>query len=238
VARRKMTIRRIDPWSVLKFGFLANLSLLAILLLAAVLVWFGIRQLGLIEQACDMAETIGLQQQQRCGVDGGSLFRILLLLGLLGVVILTGLNVFFAFLHNLIADLVGGISVTVTEVGRGVVVGGGRGRGEQAWETERPRRHEPDRGRPAPAERDESAPTGAVASGDGGGSPRPAPRAAAPRRRSPGPWPWERPETGAGGLPERRAGEHEDAGKEREDRERRERPVSDEELFGARHRGA
>lgn len=114
MARRRMTLRRIDPWSVLKFGAVVNACLLVIALLGFGILWFAIRQLGVIEQACDLATDVGFES---CAINGGNLFRYLLLLGLLWVVIQTGLLVFFAFLHNLIADLVGGVEVTLSEEG-------------------------------------------------------------------------------------------------------------------------
>lgn len=43
------------------------------------------------------------------------LFRIWFLLGLIQVVIWTTVSVFVAFLYNLVADVVGGIEVTMSE---------------------------------------------------------------------------------------------------------------------------
>ena len=37
------------------------------------------------------------------------------LLGLLGVVALTGISVFFCFLYNLVADLTGGLRLTIDD---------------------------------------------------------------------------------------------------------------------------
>lgn len=112
MVRRRLTLKRIDPWSVLKFGFIANLSLLAIGLLGGAVVWFFVERLGLITQVCEIATEMGFE---RCGVNGGNLFRAMFLLGLLGVVVQTGLLVFLAFLHNLIADLVGGLAFSFVD---------------------------------------------------------------------------------------------------------------------------
>ncbi len=114
MARRTLTIKRIDPWSVLKVGFLANLVLLGILLLAGRVVWFFIERLELIDRACEVASSVGFQN---CGLNGGNIFRNALLLGLLGVVVQTGILVFGTFLHNLIAELTGGLSMTVVDDG-------------------------------------------------------------------------------------------------------------------------
>lgn len=112
MARTRTTIRRIDPWSVLKFGFVANLVLLGVYLLVGAVAWSFVRRLQLVETVCDLARSVGYRE---CAVDGQALFDTLLVLGLLGVVIQTGVFVFLAFLANLIFDLVGGIAITLED---------------------------------------------------------------------------------------------------------------------------
>ena len=48
-------------------------------------------------------------------ISGGRIFRWLFLFGLLGAVVASAVTVFLAFLYNLIADVVGGIELLVTE---------------------------------------------------------------------------------------------------------------------------
>jgi hypothetical protein len=141
VARRTMTLRRLDPWSVLKFGFVVNVCMLAVVLLGSATLWFVIQQLGLIDQACQLAIDVGFED---CAVDGWALFRALAIVGVLGAVIATGVYVFGAFLHNLIADLVGGITIGVVE--EGTPDRGARVQRGQASTDER-RRRRPDEGR-------------------------------------------------------------------------------------------
>ncbi len=112
MVRRRLTLKRLDPWSVLKFGFVANVVLLVMFLLVAVVVWFIVDRLAIVDQICEIALDVGFTQ---CGVNFGNLFRALLLLGLLWVVVQTAVLVFFSFLHNLLADLTGGLTVTVTD---------------------------------------------------------------------------------------------------------------------------
>ncbi len=109
--RRKLTLKRVDPWSVLKFGFVVNIALLMVGMLAAWILWTVIGRLGLVDQFCDSVGSIVLDLQE-CSLNGGNIFRTLLLLGLLGVVVQTGIMVFGAFLYNLIADLTGGLGFT------------------------------------------------------------------------------------------------------------------------------
>lgn len=216
MARRRMTLRRIDPWSVLKFGLVLNLCLLAIALLGAAIVWWVVNRLGLIEQACDLATDVGFEQ---CGVNGGNLFRLLLLLGALGVVIQTALYVFGAFLHNLIADLIGGVGVTLVEEGGGVATTRPSPTG-QAAVTPSPSR--PRRSDAAPTERrPQHPPDDTVAVPPiGSGSPRAAEGTAdaRPERSPEAPrtptsdgdrveWPWERDRVDEPGGPPRRSDE-------------------------------
>lgn len=112
MARRRVTVRRIDPWSVLKFSFLVHLVGLLVLLLASVVAWYFVRRLELEETLCGLAESVSIQN---CGVDADALFRALATLGALGVVVLTGIAVFSSFLANLIFDLTGGVELTLLD---------------------------------------------------------------------------------------------------------------------------
>jgi len=114
VARRRMTIKRLDPWSVLKFGAFASVVLYAVFLLVAGVVWFIIDRLQLVDQACEIALDIGFTS---CGVNAGNLFQVLALLGAMWVIVQTAILVFLAFLHNLIADLTGGLVIGVIDDG-------------------------------------------------------------------------------------------------------------------------
>ena len=112
MARRRMTIKRIDPWSVLKFGAFASVVLYAVFLLVAGVVWFIVDRLQLIDQVCDIALDVGFTS---CGVNAVNLFQVVALLGGMWVIVQTAVLVFVAFLHNLIADLTGGLVVGVID---------------------------------------------------------------------------------------------------------------------------
>lgn len=123
--RRKLTLKRVDPWTVLKFGFVVNLVLLLVALLAFWVIWVIIGRLGLIEQFCGSIGTIVLDLQD-CGLNGGNIFKTLLFLGVLGVIVQTGIFVLFAFLYNLIADLTGGLGFTYLDDSSDAVAVGAR----------------------------------------------------------------------------------------------------------------
>jgi hypothetical protein len=108
VAQRRMVIRSIDPFTVLRFGAVANLAVAAIGLVAASILVRVVLGSGLVEQVCDIASDVGFAD---CGIEQGRVLRLLLALGLLWAVVQTLLLVLLAFLYNLIADLVGGVAV-------------------------------------------------------------------------------------------------------------------------------
>ncbi|MFP4233619.1 MAG: DUF3566 domain-containing protein [Nitriliruptoraceae bacterium] len=112
MARRRLTIKRIDPWSVLKFGAFLNIVLYLVYLVVAGVVWFVIDRLRLIDQACEIALDVGFTS---CEVEPTSVFQVVTLLGAMGVIVLTAVLVFLAFLHNLIADLTGGLVVGIVD---------------------------------------------------------------------------------------------------------------------------
>ena len=106
-------LRRIEPWTVLRFSALFYASLLVVFVVAGVILWAVASVTGVV----DNIETF---IKQLFALDSFHFVAIDLLLGtLLGgavlVVVGTGLNMLMAVLYNLISDVVGGIEVTVLE---------------------------------------------------------------------------------------------------------------------------
>jgi hypothetical protein len=127
MARRRMVLRTIDPFSVLKFGVVANLAVAAIGVLAGTVVIRAVVGAGLVEQVCGIAEDVGFLT---CDLDPGRWTRQLLLLGIVWAVVQTVLGVLLAVLYNLIAGITGGIGVVMDVEGgmaRPVAPGGPAG---------------------------------------------------------------------------------------------------------------
>ena len=111
--RSRLTIRRFDPWTILKFSVLLYLSTYFVILVAGVVLWSiasatGVR--GNIEGFIGeliAAEEFKFQAAQilRASIFGGAL---LVAIGSLA-------NVLMAVLYNLISDIVGGIGISVEE---------------------------------------------------------------------------------------------------------------------------
>lgn len=111
VVRRQATVRRIDPWSVLKLSLIFYFFLLLVGMLGLAVLWGLIGRLGVIDQALAFLETLNFEVE----LNIGNIARALFLTGVLQVILLSGVNVFLAFLYNLVADLLGGLKVTLAE---------------------------------------------------------------------------------------------------------------------------
>ena len=112
VRRVARVIRDIDPWSVFKVGLAFHLVCYFVALISLVLLWNFAQSTGTLDNVENFMESFGWETFR---FDGSELFGNLWILGLLGVILGTGLWVLLATIFNLITDLVGGVRVTVLE---------------------------------------------------------------------------------------------------------------------------
>jgi hypothetical protein len=110
-ARRRVTLHRIHPWSVLKLSLIFYFCMLLVVMVGLAMFWSIVIRLGVIQALQEEADKFGAA----VSVNGGNLARLVFLIGLVNVVLWSAINVFMAFLYNLIADLVGGFRVTLSE---------------------------------------------------------------------------------------------------------------------------
>ncbi|MGH2813016.1 MAG: DUF3566 domain-containing protein [Actinomycetota bacterium] len=110
--RVRRTIRRIDPWTVLKLSAVFYVSVMLIFLLAGAIIYFAAAGAGIIGKMEAFVQGIGWPEFQIRPIQ---VFRVGVLIGLMQVIFWSGVNLFAAFLYNLVADLVGGIELTMSE---------------------------------------------------------------------------------------------------------------------------
>jgi hypothetical protein len=111
LVRRRATVRRVDPWSVLKLSLIFYLCVLAVAMLVLTMFWAIVNRIGLLDTMLGFLAELQLEVE----VNGGNIARAAFLLGLLNVVLFSGVNVFLAFLYNLVADLIGGLKIVLAE---------------------------------------------------------------------------------------------------------------------------
>ena len=120
--RAKLVIKRIDPWSVLKFSLVFSLCLVIVLVVAVMALYFALDTLGVFDS---LNETLLELTQSGTGDDAtggvtvvfsaGKVALASIVVGLINVVIMTAISTLGAFLYNLCGDIVGGIEVTLSE---------------------------------------------------------------------------------------------------------------------------
>ena len=112
VRRVTRVVRDIDPWSVFKVTLVFHLALYVMVLISSILIWNVANATGTVDNVERFMESFGWDTFR---FDGGQIFHNLWIFGLFFVFLLTGLAVVMAAVFNLIADLVGGVRVSVLE---------------------------------------------------------------------------------------------------------------------------
>ncbi|MDP9404288.1 MAG: DUF3566 domain-containing protein [Actinomycetota bacterium] len=111
--RVRRILRRVDPWTVLRFSVLFYLCLLVVSLVAGLLLWAAASTTGVIDNFERFIKE--LFAFQTFSIDGALIFRSTLIGGLVLVLLGSGFNVLMAVIYNLTSDVVGGIEVAVLE---------------------------------------------------------------------------------------------------------------------------
>ncbi|WP_425560827.1 DUF3566 domain-containing protein [Luedemannella helvata] len=111
--RARLHLKRIDPWSVMKFAFAVSLVLFIVAIVATSVLYLALDAMGVFESVnkalADMVGQDGVKITAK-GVIGASV-----LLGAVNMVLFTALMTLGAFVYNVCADLVGGIELTLSE---------------------------------------------------------------------------------------------------------------------------
>jgi ABC-type amino acid transport system permease subunit len=114
--RIRVEVRKISPWSVLKFSLLFYLCLMLVILVGVGILYAVLSAAGILDSFADLLTGVGFGDAQgNFAFDPGYIFRTLFLVGLISTVLWAAFTVFVAFLYNLLADLIGGIEVTLVE---------------------------------------------------------------------------------------------------------------------------
>lgn len=117
--RAKLNVKRIDPWSVMKFSFAVSLVLFIVVIVATSVLYLALDAMNVFESVNNSLASL---VNAGGGDDSGS-FRITAkgvigtsaLIGAVNVVLFTALATLGAFIYNVCADLVGGIELTLAE---------------------------------------------------------------------------------------------------------------------------
>jgi Transmembrane domain of unknown function (DUF3566) len=125
VRRTRVEVRRVGPFSVLKFSLIFYFCVFLVIYLALAIIWMILSASGVIDSLeallgsifppASPTGEISTRGAPPIEIDSGSLFTWLFVAGCIGVAIWSVINVFIAVMYNLISDIVGGIEVTLAD---------------------------------------------------------------------------------------------------------------------------
>ena len=117
VRRVKLTLSRINPLSAMKIGFLVAVALSVVMLVASIVLWIVLDMLHVFSSMQGFLQALSATALVNL-VDALTFSRAIALVAIFGVlqiIILTVLSWLAAVIYNLIARMVGGLHVVMTD---------------------------------------------------------------------------------------------------------------------------
>jgi hypothetical protein len=119
--RARLNLKRIDPWSVMKFSFAVSVVLFIVVVVATSVLYLALDAMGVWTEVNNSLKELVTASGTDASASGG--FRITawgvigtsMLIGAVNVVLFTALATLGAFIYNVCADLVGGVELTLAE---------------------------------------------------------------------------------------------------------------------------
>lgn len=114
----RLTVARVDPWSVLKLSFLLSVALGIGLVVSSLILWEVLNGMGVFTQLNDLLREVSNGKSPVDIYDYVGLSRVVSLstfIAVINVVIIMALSTLGAVLYNLASSLVGGLQVTLSD---------------------------------------------------------------------------------------------------------------------------
>jgi hypothetical protein len=112
--RTRVVLRKVSPWSILKFSLLFYFCVMLVILVAMYILYAVMDALGTLDSLVKLLTEFSLVNKG-FQLHTAWIFERLFVFGVLLVILWSIINVFAIFLYNLISDVVGGIEVTLAE---------------------------------------------------------------------------------------------------------------------------
>lgn len=115
--RVRLTVARVDPWSVMKLAFLLSVAIGIAMVVAAGVLWTVLDGMGIFTQVNDfLSQILGAGRFDVNDYIGfGKVVSLGTVIAVVNVVLLTALATLGAFLYNIATNLVGGLHVTLSD---------------------------------------------------------------------------------------------------------------------------
>ncbi|WP_245632976.1 DUF3566 domain-containing protein [Luteipulveratus mongoliensis] len=116
--RVRLTLSRVDPWSVMKIAFLLSVAAAIAGVVMVAVMWTVLQGMGVFGDVQDMFRTLdqeGSNFELMDYVGFGRVVSLSVVIGVIDIVLLTAIATLAAFLYNICASLVGGIQLTLSD---------------------------------------------------------------------------------------------------------------------------
>lgn len=118
--RVKLMVSRVDPWSAMKVGFLLSVALGIALVVMAIVLWALMSAMGVFDSINSLASQIigdaaGAEFDVMDFLGFGRVLSLSVVIAVIDVILMTALATLGAFLYNIVASLVGGLHLTLTD---------------------------------------------------------------------------------------------------------------------------
>ena len=118
--RVKLTVSRVDPWSVMKMSFLLSVAIGIAGVVMVTVLWTILSGMGVFADINRMVEEVlssnnGSRFDLMDYIGLGRVVSLSIVIGVIDVILMTALSTLGAFLYNVCSSLVGGLQLTLTD---------------------------------------------------------------------------------------------------------------------------
>src|SRR5205823_13643575 len=113
--RSRVIVRRLGPLSVFRFTLLYSFSVMLVIYLALAILYTVLGALGVLDSVAKTVVNFGGGGSKGFSFNGGWIFSRLFVIGVVLVLLWSGLKVIATLIYNLVSNIVGGVEVTLAE---------------------------------------------------------------------------------------------------------------------------
>lgn len=116
----RLTISKVDPWSVMKLSFLLSVAIGIAMVVATFVIWVVLDRAGVFDTVSSaLAEIAGGESSASETITSmfglGRVISIATVLAIIDVILITAISTLVSLLYNLGSTLVGGLGLTLTD---------------------------------------------------------------------------------------------------------------------------